>query len=79
MTARDALLARSVSKFAALHNRQVIQVFDGFAAALAYCRDMFRDRLFSIREITSESLDMKWFSDALNPNYLRPSHRPGDY
>jgi hypothetical protein len=72
------LVASSEGKFAVLHHRELIGVFDSFATALAYCRETFLDGLYSIQEITLEPLDLKWFDDAPDPSPVRSSHWASD-
>jgi hypothetical protein len=55
-------------KYAAYRHRQLVAVFDSFDGADQYCSNRFDDRLFSIQEIVSEPLDIRWFKYAPDDN-----------
>jgi len=70
-----SLLRDHEGGFAVFRHAKLMKIFDNYGTALAYCGVTFDDRLFSIQEITSESLvlESRVNADASGP--LRSSGR----
>jgi hypothetical protein len=58
------LIRDHAGRYAAYRHGELVQIFDSFREALAYCADAFSDRIFSIQEITAEAIDLGWFAHA---------------
>lgn len=66
------LLRDHAGRYAVYRHCVLVDIFDNFREALAYCADAFSDRAFSIQEITAEAIDMGWFAHASVARTLRP-------
>ena len=76
--AYPTLIGDHQGRYAVYRHRELIQIFDSFRSALAYCGRAFSDRIFSIQEITAEAVDVGWFVHASAEIQIRPG--PGtDY
>jgi hypothetical protein len=69
------LLPTHAGRYAVLRHTELLEIFDSYAAALAYCGETFSDRLFSIQEITSESLSTEGQPHAGNHGTIRSGDR----
>lgn len=58
------LLETDPNRFALLRHGELITCFDTSRDAVEAGRKMFDDELFSVQEITSESIDLGFFSHA---------------
>lgn len=56
------LMKSSPGKWALLHQRQLIGVFDTSGEAVAAGEMMYPEGRFSIQEITTEPISLGWFS-----------------
>lgn len=68
------LLSQFQGKYAVLRHAKLEGIFDSFAQALDYCGATYSDRLFSIQEITPESLEAGSFLHAADQDSVRSSH-----
>ena len=75
--ALPTLLPQFEGKYAVLKNARVIDIFDSFAKALDYCGATYDDRLFSIQEITVDSLEAGRSLYATNPVLCSNGHQNG--
>jgi hypothetical protein len=78
VVALPELLSHCAGKFAVLRNRKIVEVFDNFATALAYCAQSFPDRLFSIQEIEADPLYFGAVTYAADKGTLRSNSRASD-
>jgi hypothetical protein len=70
-----SLMKRHKGKFAVYRHRQLLEFVDDYSVAEAFGRSRFNDGLFSIQEVTQESLDIRWFKYASDDDALPPDRR----
>lgn len=56
------LMESSPGKWALLHDRQMVEVFNTSAEAVAAGEVRYPERCFSIQEITTHPISLGWFS-----------------
>ncbi len=59
------LLRKSPGKYVVMHNGSVTESFDTFGDAVRYGIDKFGTNLFSVQEVTSQSVSLGYHSYAL--------------
>ncbi len=65
------LLRDRLGWYAVFRHQRLVDFFETFPEALAYCISSYSDRLFSIQEVTDESLNLWWLPDASADSALR--------
>jgi hypothetical protein len=70
--ALPGLIGRFEGHYAVLKQGKVVDIFDSFTQAVDYCGANYPDRLFSIQEITTASLEPERARDAISQGAIRP-------
>ena len=60
------LLTTDAGKYVLLRHAEVVRAFDSPGDALIYGEDTYPDALFSIQLVTSEAVDLGYFSHAVS-------------
>ena len=53
-------------RFALMHNKEVVHIFDSVHDAVVFAKDKYEDELFSVQEVTEQSANLDYFSHAIN-------------
>ena len=60
------LLKTNAGQFALLRNEEIIEFFTSAREAAQHGRRTFDDDLFSVQEVTDETVDLGWFSHVVS-------------
>jgi hypothetical protein len=60
------ILSSHAGKFAVMHDEQIVEYFDSLADAVRFGNTEFGDANFSIQEVTSQNINLGYYSYALH-------------